>query len=250
MQFLNYDGLVYLWGKIKKYTNDSVGKIDLSLYKVVSSLPTSDIDVNKIYLVVNSKTGARDQYAEYVYTGDASATYDSTKWERLGVYNANIDLTQYQTVSDATSKYNTLNTAIDKKANKATTLAGYGITDAKISGNVITLGSSTITPIVEANLTGYTTSGKNYKIQKDSNGNYYVNVPWTDNNTTYTAGTGLSLSGTTFSLALTKALVTTALGYTPPTADTNTHYASSSGCFRYRHGKCGGFKWQCLSQPH
>lgn len=42
-------------------------------------------------------------------------------------------------------------------------------------------------------------------------------------NTTYSAGTGLSLSGTTFSLALTKALVTTALGYTPPTSDTNTH---------------------------
>lgn len=43
-----------------------------------------------------------------------------------------------------------------------------------------------------------------------------------DNNTTYSAGSGLSLSGTTFSLALTKALVTTALGYTPPTSDTNT----------------------------
>ncbi|MBR2863732.1 MAG: hypothetical protein IKB97_09345 [Bacteroidaceae bacterium] len=28
--------------------------------------------------------------------------------------------------------------------------------------------------------TGYTTSGKNYKVQLDSNGNPYVNVPWTD----------------------------------------------------------------------
>ena len=33
---------------------------------------------------------------------------------------------------------------------------------------------------------GYTTSGKNYKVQLDSSGNAYVNVPWTDNNTTYT----------------------------------------------------------------
>lgn len=32
---------------------------------------------------------------------------------------------------------------------------------------------------------GYTTSGKNYKVQLDSSGNAYVNVPWTDNNTTY-----------------------------------------------------------------
>ena len=30
--------------------------------------------------------------------------------------------------------------------------------------------------------TGYTTSGKNYKVQKDTSGNLYVNVPWTDNN--------------------------------------------------------------------
>ena len=32
---------------------------------------------------------------------------------------------------------------------------------------------------------GYTTSGKNYKVQLDSSGNAYVNVPWTDTNTTY-----------------------------------------------------------------
>lgn len=29
---------------------------------------------------------------------------------------------------------------------------------------------------------GYTTSGKNYKLQIDANGNGYVNVPWTDSN--------------------------------------------------------------------
>lgn len=33
---------------------------------------------------------------------------------------------------------------------------------------------------------GYTTSGRNYKVQLDSSGNAYVNVPWTDTNTTYT----------------------------------------------------------------
>lgn len=35
--------------------------------------------------------------------------------------------------------------------------------------------------------TGYTTSGKNYKVQLDSSNNAYVNVPWTDNDTTYSA---------------------------------------------------------------
>lgn len=43
---------------------------------------------------------------------------------------------------------------------------------------------------------GYTQSGKNYPVQL-SGEKAYVNVPW--ENTTYSAGTGISLSGTTFS---------------------------------------------------
>lgn len=47
---------------------------------------------------------------------------------------------------------------------------------------------------------GYSDNGRNYAVELDSSGKAYVNVPWTDNNTTYSAGAGLSLSGTTFSL--------------------------------------------------
>ena len=42
---------------------------------------------------------------------------------------------------------------------------------------------------------GYSSSGKNYAVQLSSQ-KMYVNVPWSD--TTYSAGAGLSLSGTTF----------------------------------------------------
>lgn len=45
---------------------------------------------------------------------------------------------------------------------------------------------------------GYTTSGKNYAVSLDTDGNAYVNVPW--ENTTYTNGDGLSLSDGTFSI--------------------------------------------------
>lgn len=48
---------------------------------------------------------------------------------------------------------------------------------------------------------GYPKSGKNYPVELNSSNQMYVNVPWTDNNTTYSAGAGLSLSGTAFSLA-------------------------------------------------
>ena len=91
---------------------------------------------------------------------------------------------------------------------------------------------------------GYTTSGKNYAVQL-SNGKAYVNVPWTDTNTTYSAGTNISISGTTINctysytlptasssvlggvkvgsnitvssgtISLSKSNVTSALGYTP-----------------------------------
>lgn len=44
-------------------------------------------------------------------------------------------------------------------AKKSTTLAGYGITDAKIANGVITLGSSTITPITQhQSLANYVTT--------------------------------------------------------------------------------------------
>lgn len=47
---------------------------------------------------------------------------------------------------------------------------------------------------------GYPESGKNYPVELNSSNQMYVNVPWTDSNTTYSAGAGLSLSGTVFSL--------------------------------------------------
>lgn len=93
-------------------------------------------------------------------------------------------------------------------------------------------------------MVGYSTSGKNYAVQL-SNGKAYVNVPWTDTNTTYSAGTNISISGTTINctysytlpiatssvlggvkvgsnitlssgtISLTSGNVTSALGYTP-----------------------------------
>lgn len=43
----------------------------------------------------------------------------------------------------------TVNVELAKKADKATTLAGYGIADAKIEDGVITLGENTITPLTQ-----------------------------------------------------------------------------------------------------
>ena len=43
----------------------------------------------------------------------------------------------------------------------------------------------------------FTTSGKNYPVKLTEDGDAYVYVPWTDTNTTYTAGSGINISGNT-----------------------------------------------------
>ena len=67
---------------------------------------------------------------------------------------------------------------------------------------------------------GYSDNGRNYAVELDSSGKAYVNVPWTDNNTTYSAGAGLSLSGTVFSLR--KATPTTLGGVKVSSTEINT----------------------------
>ena len=57
--------------------------IDTTLFQIVSALPTTGINKNKIYLLLSKTTDNQNVYAEYLYTGD-TASYDGTKWEKLG----------------------------------------------------------------------------------------------------------------------------------------------------------------------
>lgn len=81
--------------------------------------------------------------------------------------------------------------------------------------------------------TGYSISGKNYPVVLDANSNAYVNVPWTDNNTTYSnfvksgsgAKSGLVPAPST-TAGTTKYLREDGTWAVPP--DTNTTYTLSS----------------------
>lgn len=70
---------------------------------------------------------------------------------------------------------------------------------APTAGEPVKYGVATSTTLGLVRI-GYPKSGKNYPVELNSSNQMYVNVPWTDNNTTYSAGAGLSLSGTAFSL--------------------------------------------------
>ena len=92
--------------KFKTVNNESIlGEgniaIDLSLYKVVTDLPTADIDPTKIYLKLgdaNVPEGAQNTYIEYMYVNN--------KWEKVGEYKADIDLTPYAKTADVYTKDN------------------------------------------------------------------------------------------------------------------------------------------------
>lgn len=70
---------------------------------------------------------------------------------------------------------------------------------APTAGEPVKYGVATSTTLGLVRI-GYPERGKNYPVELNSSNQMYVNVPWTDNNTTYSAGAGLSLSGTAFSL--------------------------------------------------
>lgn len=60
----------------------------------------------------------------------------------ISAIQGKVDLSPYAKTAD-------MNTALGKKADKATTLAGYGIKDATIANGVITLGANSITPLTQ-----------------------------------------------------------------------------------------------------
>lgn len=124
---------------IKIENNTVSSTLDVQLYKIVDSLPSQDVEPGKIYLVLSETSTESNKYTEYVYVNG--------EWEIIGSYTANVDLSGYLTKTDAASTYQpkgnyalkteipdvstkadtsyvntqiqTVNTEINKKANKA-----------------------------------------------------------------------------------------------------------------------------------
>lgn len=79
---------------------DQLGNLDTTVAEVVTALPTTNIKKH-IYLIKDASGVTQNQYEEYIYTGDISAAYDSTKWEKLGDFRATVDLADYAKKSEA-----------------------------------------------------------------------------------------------------------------------------------------------------
>lgn len=92
--------------------------IDLSLYKVVASLPTENIEDNKIYLVQSTETvpdGELNVYVEWIHV--------SGKWEKLGEFKTAVDLTPYATNESLNAAKSELSGAIATAKSEAISTA-------------------------------------------------------------------------------------------------------------------------------
>lgn len=79
--------------QINRYLYNKVDGIqdklnNYKLYSIVASLPTSNIDKNKMYIVASEEGVENNIYTEYIYT-------ENNTWEKLGEFKSDIDLTPY-----------------------------------------------------------------------------------------------------------------------------------------------------------
>lgn len=195
---------------------DQLGNLDTTVAEVVTALPTTNIKKH-IYLIKDASGVTQNQYEEYIYTGDTSATYDASKWEKLGDFRATLDLADYakksetvnlseikviQNALDSTPQGQVLKQVIRFSAIKGGTRVEIALEDAtsnmaglmsirdKNKLDRIAEGANNYSLPLAANGTrggiqvGYTANGRNYPVQL-SGEKAYVNVPWTDTNTTY-----------------------------------------------------------------
>lgn len=183
-----------------------LGNLDTTVAEVVTALPTTNIKKH-IYLIKDASGVSQNQYEEYIYTGDTSATYDASKWEKLGDFRATVDLADYAKKSEAVGSIDVQESAsavdFEYKDINGTRLGYFSLEKASenvagvmssadrkklngIADNANNYSLPTASSTTKGGITlGYPQSGKNYPIVLDSNGKAYVNVPWTDTNTTY-----------------------------------------------------------------
>ncbi len=138
-----------------------------------------DVTVDKAFIgldKVNNTTDLEKPISNATQAAlDLKANNDATSIVTEN-WRAQLRINNVDNTSDADKPVSTaVQTALDKKADKTDTLAGYGITDAKIEEGVITLGENTITPLTStslingANVTGVVPEAR--KATRDSDNN-------------------------------------------------------------------------------
>lgn len=277
-QFLDYEGLKHVIEKLNtrndgKYISsilkgaangvasldangripvEQLGNLDVTVFKVVTALPTSDIKPY-IYLVKNVEKPTDNEYIEWVYITEEK------RWEKLGEYKADIDLTPYAKLAEnntftGTNVFNgstSFNkTASIAKGNSMTLFPGTGTGDggvisldmSKTSANKVWATNGSVKnleaydamvwktfPLTVASMKNNAKDGTSYNnsviLEKGTTKD--VTIQWSYANESYFPVTGQSLSGGSLSAATPVAVGTktyTVSGVTNTATDAKTTY--------------------------
>lgn len=173
-------------------------------YSDTKSTTNSSNTSSKIFLVGATSQGTN----QTTYSHDTA--YVDTNGHLYSNSKQVVNLSDTQALTNKTYNGYTLGAACEKgvdstvtsgSANLVTSGAVHtAITNA--SGGDYTLPQATSSALGGVKI-GYTASGQNYPVKLNSSGQMYVNVPWTDTNTTYDLSKYLPLTGGTISGALT-----------------------------------------------
>ena len=99
----------YTQSEIEAYVLGQIGSAGHLNRKIVTSLPTENIDVDTIYMVARESSEGNDVYIEYMYINE--------KWEVIG--DTVVDLSGYAKSEDVASDISEVNAAVALKANAA-----------------------------------------------------------------------------------------------------------------------------------
>lgn len=132
-----------------------LGNLDTTVAEVVTALPTTNIKKH-IYLIKDTDGVTQNQYEEYLYTGDTSATYDASKWEKLGDFRVTVDLADYAKKSEAIDRL-IVETQPTGPATKRQYISIYKAGESSNEAEVVMLEATT-------NMSGFMSAGDKYKL--------------------------------------------------------------------------------------
>lgn len=177
--YLDKAGLEYLWGKITSFLDKKANKATtLAGYGITDANIKNGVITlgsNTITPITSTDVDKKISTAKSEIIGGAPTTYDTLK-----------EIADY--IESHKSVETALNAAIGNKADKASTLGGYGITDAKISGGTITLGSSTITPVTSIYSATFSVGKFSAKTYTPNSGAQTINIPTNTSHLTNDSG--------------------------------------------------------------
>lgn len=195
--------------QLPSYVDDVIEGASLA---VINALPANEKQTGKIYVTTDTNKSYR--WSGSVFVEISSGAVQSVNGQ-TGVVNLTYSdvgasaVNHTHTIAQVTGLQSALDGKVDDSQVLTNVPAGAVFTDTiytlptatSTNKGGVEIFSDTVQTVASNAVTA--TASRTYGIQLNSAGQAVVNVPWVNTNTSYTAGNGLTLTGTEFSLPIT-----------------------------------------------